>query len=228
MKKSNKILLSGFLTLVLLITAIHLTIYARYKGGQYTEYTAEEDAALLSLQAFPNVLFVMVQDVPIANVTFSDVARVDKDDASRLQFSQKGDTLQIRGNTEDRDRPFRANLYLPYNATLSVQNSTLSFAPGKAGTLPNPQLFLKHATAVFPSEPGAFRLGRLKVEATDGSVVRFLDKTTTEQLDLRLAGSLFESTGAHFGSLSILTDSLSHLSIPSSQLLKATIRTTTE
>ena len=36
MKRSNKILLGGFLTAVLLLTAVHIGLFAKYKNGAFT------------------------------------------------------------------------------------------------------------------------------------------------------------------------------------------------
>ena len=38
MKKSNKLLWGGFLTVLLMIAGIHIALYAKYKNGNYTIY----------------------------------------------------------------------------------------------------------------------------------------------------------------------------------------------
>jgi hypothetical protein len=55
----------------------------------------------------------------------------------------------------------------------------------------------------------------------------FHDNTQVDHLDLQLSNSVLESAEGNFGQLTIVTDSLSRISLPTKQLLKANIRTTT-
>jgi hypothetical protein len=226
MKKSNKLLLGGFMTLVLLITAIHVTLYAKYRAGSYTVYNAEEDELPLSRQQFPNILFVSVQNVPVANVRFSDVAQVDKDKDDGLQYVQKGDTLQITGKANEENMGRHAAFYLPYNATLSFINSSVSFEGGKKTAQSNPLIYLQNARAIFPGEPGPIQFGHLRIVASDNSMVLIQGNTQADHLDVQLSNSVIETGEGNFGQLSILTDSLSRISLPAKQLLKANIKTT--
>src|SRR5829696_7722228 len=102
MKKSNKLLLAGFLAVVLLISAIHITLYAKYKAGDYTIYNPEDDLTAQSMQSFPNILFVSVQNVPLGNVKYHDVAQVEKGEEDDIQYVRKGDTLVITGKDNER------------------------------------------------------------------------------------------------------------------------------
>jgi hypothetical protein len=154
MKKSNKLLLGGFLTLLLFITAMHVSLYAKYKAGHYTIYNEEEDLTQLAMQQYPNILFVSVRNVSAGTVKFSDVAQVEKDTDDGLQYVQKGDTLQITGNVADEEFHSPATFYLPHNATLSLFNSSLSFVGGKNGIQNTPLIFLQKSQAVFPAEQG--------------------------------------------------------------------------
>ncbi|HEY0039644.1 MAG TPA: hypothetical protein VGB71_03225 [Flavisolibacter sp.] len=143
MKKSNKLLLAGFLIGLLFISAIHFTLYAKYKAGNYTAYNAEDDLTPQAMQSFPNILFVTVRNVPGATVKFSDVAQVEKIEDNGMQYVQKGDTLLITGsgrvNHDDFDQ--RVAFNLPYNVTVSVFNSSVSFEPGKNIAENNPVIY---------------------------------------------------------------------------------------
>src|SRR5215211_8676548 len=140
MKKSNKLLLGGFLTGLLMITALHITLYAKYKAGNYSAYHAEDDVAPQSMQTFPNILFVSLRNIPDATVRFSDVTQVPKGEEERIEYVQKGDTLLITGRDEDNERGmyYPVAFNLPYNATISVFNSSLSIESGKKLTVNNP------------------------------------------------------------------------------------------
>jgi hypothetical protein len=227
MKKSNKLLLGGFLAFLLVLSAIHIALYAKYKAGDYTIYNAEDDLAQLSMQQFPNILFVSVRNVPGATVKFSDVAQVEKGKDDGVQYAQKGDTLQITGNADQSEFRRPVTFYLPYNATLSLHNSSLSFESGKKGFQNNPTIYLQKSHAVFPGEQTPLSLGHLRLIASDRSGALFRGNTQVAHLDVRLSNSSIEATKGNWGQLSIVTDSLSRISLPAKQLLKATIRTTT-
>lgn len=223
MKKSNKILLGGFLTLLLIFAAIHIALYAKYKAGDYTAYNAEDDVARLSLQPFPNILFVSVRNVPGATVKFSEVAQTEKENKGDMEYARKGDTLQITGNSEHGEFRRPVTIYLPYNATLSLHNSVLYFNQNKNAPQHSPVIYLQKSQVIFPGRQNPISLAHLRLIASDSSLVVFGNNTQVSQLDLRLSNSSFEAAESNFGQLSIVTDSLSRISMPSKQLLKATI-----
>ena len=227
MKKSNKLLLGGFLTVVLLISAIHITLYAKYKAGQYTVYHAKEDLPPQSLQTFPNILFVSVRNVPGATVRFSEVAQVGKRDDDEIQYVQKGDTLLISGKGRVNEVGILHPIvfHLPSTATVSLLNSTLSFEGSKTTNENNPVIYLEKSTAVFSGTRGPSRLGHLKVVASNSSTAAFRGNILINHLDVQLSNSSIENTEGIFSQLSVVTDSLSHISLPSKQLLKANIKT---
>ena len=226
MKKSNKLLLGGFLAGLLLITAIHVTLYAKYKAGNYTIYKAEDDLAAHPIQTFPNILFVSVRNVREATVKFSDVAGVVKDEAAGVVYVRKGDTLLITGmdSTNNNDFNYPVALHLPYNATVSVFNSFLSFKPGKKSAESNSTIYLQKSHALFSGIGNQLQLGHLKVVA-DSSTAKFVGNTQVSNLEVQLSASSIEYTDGDFGQLSIVTDSVSHISLQSKHLLKANIKT---
>lgn len=123
MKKSNKLLLGGFLTVVLVIAGIHIALYAKYKNGSYTlvkAYRLEKDVEK-DMQHFQNVNVLRIRNVFVANIYFRDSAAVEKGIEDQIQYAQKGDTLFITGhyNSEgqQKDRS-ELNVTLPYNATI--------------------------------------------------------------------------------------------------------------
>jgi len=227
MKKSNILLVAGFLAMVVFISAIHISLYAKYKAGDYTIYHADEDLLADALQTFPNIAFVSVRNVPNATVKFSDVAQVEKLDKDDLQYSRRGDTLVISASEDvDRDRISGRVLYVPYNATLDVSNSSLSIVPAKGTANSKPVIYLKKSVVWFAGgTKSPFQLGQVKVIATDSSSVAFHGNTQVASLDVQLSRSSLEYADGDFGQLSITTDSLSHISLLSKHLLKAAIKT---
>lgn len=230
MKKSNKILVAGFLTLLLFITALHLTLYAKYKSGDYTIYNPADDLLPAAVQSFPNILFVSVRDIPNGTVQLSDVAQVDKNEKNDVSYIQKGDTLLIapKDSTAGRGLNYPVAFRLPANAVFSVSNSSLTFKSDGKVQGSTPVVYLKRSYAFFSGSETPFRLGKLNVVASEGSSVLFEGNTQVNQLAIQLSNSAIDCSKAGLsGQLSIVTDSISHLSLQANQFLKADIKTTT-
>ena len=226
MKKSNLLLIAGFLAIVLLISAIHISLYAKYKAGDYTIYNEDEDLAAEVLQTFPNIAFVTVRNVPSVNVKFGDVAQVGKAADEDLQYTRTGDTLVISAKTGfDRDRINLHVIHVPNNVTLSAFNSTLSFVPGKQTSPSSSTIYLQKSKVYFSADEGQLQLGNIKIVAADSSFATFMDNTQVAQLDVQLSKSSIEYRDGDFGQMSIITDSLSRISLQSKHLLKANIKT---
>ena len=225
MKRSNKLLLGGFLAVVLLITFIHITLFAKYKAGNYTIYNAEDELAPQSMQMLPNVLFVTVRNVPDAAVKFDDAARVEKISDSEIQYIQRGDTLLITGSGHHNDMRDRIAFHVPRNATLSVFNSSLSFGSAKKGKENNPVIYLNKSQVIFSGANDPLQLGHIKVVASDSSAVLFHDNMQVNTLDVQLAHSSLKCGTGNIGQLSIVTDSVSRISLQSKHLVKANIKT---
>lgn len=228
MKKSNVLLLGGFLLVVLLISAIHITLYAKYKAGDFTIYNAQDDLTPPSMQLYPNILFVSVRNVPRATVKFSDVAAVEKGEEEDIQYLRRGDTLLITGSDRANQEGFTHDVAfnLPYNATVSVFNSSLFFQTGKKTAGNNPVIYLKKSWVLFSGADDSLRLGHIKVVASDSSTVAFGGNTLVNHLDVQLSRSSIKDTDGNFDQLSIVTDSLSRISLQAKHLVKANIKTT--
>lgn len=213
MKKSNKILLGGFLAVLLLITAVHLTLYAKYKKDNHA--VPGRDPA----QPFQNIKFVSVRNVSGATIKFGDAVQMEKNEGV-MQYVQNGDSLLITGRNN------AASFRVPYSVTLSISNSTLSFKAGEKNLGNDPVIYLQNSKAVFGAE-GPLQLGRMKLVASDSSTAQFVGNVQAHDLEVQLSGSILEDVEGNFGSLTIITDSLSRISLQSKHLLKANIKTIT-
>ncbi|MEI9947366.1 MAG: hypothetical protein WDN26_24535 [Chitinophagaceae bacterium] len=226
MKKSNKLFLGGFLTVMLMITGIHVALFAKYKNGKYTIYHPQ-DKREQYMRSFPNVLFVTVRDVRGATIQFGDIAEVEKGKEDVIQYVQKGDSLIITGSDSDDQPDGRRllNFTLPYNATLSAENSLIYFEKGKKNAQPDLVIHLQRSHAIFFEPAMPFLLGHVKVVASDSSIAAFQGITQVNNLEVQLSNSALEYNEGNAGQLSIVTDSISRLSLQSKNLLKAKITT---
>lgn len=228
MKKSNKLLVAGFLAVVLLISAIHITLYAKYKRGDYTIYNSKEELAPQAMQSFPNILVVSVRNVHNATAVFSDVAKVEKEGEEDVRYDRKGDTLLITGKSDAIGGDFspRIVFHLPYNSMLNVTNSSLSFEAEKTNVDNSPVIHLQKSAVVFSGDASPLRFGNLKAVASDNSAIMFRGNTNVAHLETHLSNSAFEFMDGNLGELTIETDSVSRLSLQSKYLSKANIKIT--
>ncbi len=223
MKKSNKILLGGILTVILIITGIHIALFAKYQTGDYTIYQPED--ILPSMDQYPGVSFVTLHNVN-GEVQFGDIASVQKNRENSIECKQVGDTLVITGR-EGRQLYGKGsfNFTLPPNVTLKAFNSSIYFKTGKENSATNPVIHLHKSVFIFNEYRQPIRLSLVKLYASDSSLASFNDHTQIDQLEVQLNNSRLEYHDGDPGQLSIMTDSLSRLSLLSKHLLKAKITT---
>ena len=226
MKKSNKLLLAGFLTLVLLLTLVHIVLYAKYKNGNYTIYNAQAEMASHA-QSFPHIMFVSVRDVRDASINFTDSAQLSKDETEFFDYVQKGDSLLITGK-HDELGGYRVTFNLPYNAKLSATNSVLFFNAGSKSAGSSTVIDLQNSHAIFSGIKTPLRFGNINIKASDSSAALFHGNTSVSMLDVQLSVSTFEYGEGELGQISIVTDSVSRVSLQSKHLLKANIKAITQ
>ncbi|MET0464832.1 MAG: hypothetical protein ABW007_16840 [Chitinophagaceae bacterium] len=224
MKKSNKILFGGFLTLILLVTGIHISLYAKYNSGHYTVYQPGGKDKLPPMQSFPNVPVVIIRNSN-AVISFGDSLSAEKGKEKFIQYVQQGDSLLIMPRNEKEGFRNRGpvKLILPYNISLSAYNSSISFEKGKGNAMANPSIYLYNSDAIFAFSAKPIRLGHVKINASENSNAVFHRSIQIDHLDVQLKNSSIEDEAGDIAQLSIATDSTSQLILQSKHLLKATI-----
>lgn len=227
MKKSNKILLGGFLTAVLLLTAVHIGLFAKYKTGAFTAYNEEDDLQPMSLQSFPHIKFVSVKNVNNVRLSFADTARVesmDKEWMDEISLSQSGDTLHLTGPDVSKHpntyfRPL--SVFVPQGADVNAENSSLSFqAYNKFKSIFPLSLHLNKSRIIFEGHESPLQLGDVKLFAENESNVE-LQNVAIKNMDATLKKSSFVDTEGSIEELNIITDSASQISLQTKHLFKA-------
>ena len=222
MKKSNKILLGGFLIAVLLLSALHISLWAKYKSGDYVAYQPEDELASMVMQSFPHVKFVSLRHVPNLNVRFSDSTQVEEGRGDELRYTQKGDTLVISAKDSLGQNQYSGELAmrLPRNASVHAFKSSVSFTGAKGGQGGSPVLFLDQSSARFYGTTLEF----LSIHATNQSRVE-LAGAQIASLQLQLQNSSLEDAEGNIGQLLINTDSLSRIALQAKHFSKAKLNT---
>lgn len=223
MKTSNKLLLAGFLMVVALISALHITLYAKYKAGNYSTYNADDELPADALQSFPNTRVVVLRNLRQANVQFANSTQLERTEEGGFQVQQRGDTLVIaaKDSTKQDGIWHAVNLRLPASITVMAFHTSLRVESGR--TAADPVFLLEKSAVDFFGPDNIPSFGEMKLVATENSAIYFRNKSMINRLDLQLSNSIINYDGGEIGQLSIQSDSLSHISFPSKQLLKATI-----
>jgi hypothetical protein len=146
MKKSNKLLLGAFLTVLLIFAGIHIALYAKYKNGNYALYHRAQINTNDEFVPFREVKLIRIRNVYSANVRFGEVAGVERGKEGEIQYEQKGDSLIISGQylkSGQENNRVHINITLPFDGTIitdSVSNVSLQpnqFLKTKITTVPN-------------------------------------------------------------------------------------------
>ena len=210
-----------------MITAIHITIYAKYKNGGYSIYNVEDHLVPASMESFRGIRFISVRNIHGAAVRFGDIAQVEKGVGPGMQYFRNGDTLVITSRDEANKRVIRDRVAFtfPYNATLSIFNSSMTLKTGRKSAEINAELHLQKSSALFFGTDNPLRFGHMKIVASDSSIAKFQGNTQISQFEVQLSASAIEYGEGNFDQLSIITDSVSRISLQTKHLLKAKITT---
>jgi len=129
MKTSNKILLTFFVAAILMMTAVHLTLYAKYKRGDVSLFQEIKEERFED-HPLPAVKYVSVTGLMLCKIIPSAEPKIGiaKNKGSRLKYTVVNDTLVITGDSTATMRDFEhdhrtyesINLYLPGVETVNA------------------------------------------------------------------------------------------------------------
>jgi hypothetical protein len=133
MKTSNKILLSVFIAVLLIVTVIHVALTQKYKNGQFTITNSGPKKDSIALQP---VKYVRLRSLENVVLVPSDSYRLEvgKNMPSSFRYAVSGDTLVITGDSstspgETWDFRKRTDgdvtLHLPEITLIIAQNTSL-------------------------------------------------------------------------------------------------------
>jgi hypothetical protein len=232
MKTSNKILLGAFLTAMLIIASIHITLYAKYKRGEYK--IAEDEMWLPNMLTYPlaDVKYVSLENLENINISQGDSTKLqyekaDEDDDNILSVTKNHDTLFLKGQSVGKTEGRwyrRTNLTLAGLLPLRAINSRMYMhQPKNAGTPISFDILLDSSfLEVNRSQRDTIQFDAFNINAVKNSRV-YLFKATTKFLNLHLNNSSFEEDDFVTDSISVMTDSDSRLKMSAGNLVKAKI-----
>ena len=143
MKTSNKILLSVLLAFMLILTGIHLALYAKYKSGDFV--SAKELPDDMDRHPLPLIKYVSITGLTncyLISYGEKPAIEINKEGKSRISYKVVGDTLVVIGDSiatkEDYARGLRnhqlINLRLPAAEQVKLAYGSLFLSGGDDST----------------------------------------------------------------------------------------------
>lgn len=236
MKTSNKILLGTFLLVLVIITAIHAAIYAKYKRNDFITMQVLHDERYASY-TLSNVQALSLISLGNVKIVPSDTAKleIEKDGGKELRHDIVNGVLTIKGdsvvdhwsNSFDRVRNSReVIIYLPRIQHIQAEFSELDIQ-GVKDSLKALSFSLDiantdvHFSGNYEENKHSVNsFDQITVTKASHSTVNFSDNTFVKALNLALDSTEFEDGGADFNSISINSDSKSSVKLSGKNIKK--------
>ena len=220
----------AFISFLFFISAVHLSLSARYKSGEYTAYTGEVDTRQKT--AYPGVKQIVLKNLGDVTMQVGDTASVSASDDGCEEYSvtHQGDKLYITATKPKAiDVRYRGQLWvtIPVGATITATYTDI-FVWQKAGH--NGTGFnavLDSSRLALVQERPTMNFDSVSIQAANHSNI-LLRKTNISNLNILLRQSSIDEKKSELGSVQLNVDSSSELSLSSRNLLKAKINTTAQ
>lgn len=236
MKTSNKILLGTFAGILLVLIAIHVALYAKYKKGDFV--TVEQ----LHEQKYDKHVLNGVNKVEVSGLENleiypSDTFRIElekrEDKKQELIFEQKGDVLVLKGgttqkNSEGKDEVYRsftgAVIYMPANVSINITECEASFKGADDTTKAySGNITARNASLTFGAgkrdEKATGYFNNISINATGGRV-EFSDDAAFKELNISLTTSEITDLGFMADKIAVNADDKSVISLKGANLKK--------
>jgi hypothetical protein len=238
MRTSNKILLGIFLGPLIILTLIHVSLYAKYKSGNYVSMKIVEEDQYIR-QPLKNITHIAVYGLNNFRIVPSDSAKleIEKHDESHLHFTINGDSLIIHGDSiinragqpGNTERSYQAvYVYLPVSATIIAVNSEITVG-GSPDSLKakSYQLHLSSSASFKVEQNGddstPVYFKEMIIHADHASGIEFTANAKVGELQLNLVESEFTDNGASINKLTVDADKVSTITLKGDNLKKANL-----
>ncbi len=228
MKTSNKILIGSFLTALLILTSVHVALYAKYKKGDYTLISEDNMWPMdLSTHLLKDVKYVSLNNIGNISIRTADTSKlmydkVEQGDEDGLTFTQNGDTLVVSGKNNGGGNWYRrTELSLAEGMQVSMKQSGAHVRKSKVAAPVSVSFSLDDSFIEFNErEEDAISYGMVRINAINDSKIN-LGKIKVDQLDINLRNSSFEEKNLFADSIHISADNTSSVKLGGENLIKA-------
>ena len=235
MRTSNKIILGIFLAPLVAVTAINLTLYAKYKSGSYVSMKAVQDDRFTRIK-LSNTNKIAVYGLSNFSIIPSDSMKleIEKNGHGHLHYTISADSIVIHGDStiqrangkKEVERSYEdVNLFLPAGVVLFADNTDVSVKGNKDSTKAASYQFsiVNDATLKVVQEGDDSThvyFKTLNIQASKSAGIELTAHTKITDLTLSLIMSAFTDNGASIDKLTIASDKVSNISLKGDNLNK--------
>lgn len=229
MKKSNKVLLGGLLTIILILVAVHVALYARYKAGIYKPYNEEQTEEARNVKEFGNARQIDIRNLRNVVVRVGDRLRVEQfgEDADNIMLMERGGAVQlsVKDSTNNQQVFNYVIVYMPENSIVTSYNSYLRVEGVQGKIIKGLNFSTSGGHLNFQQQKNMVQIDSLNIDATNNATIE-LDNARVDKLSVRLNGSELIDRQAVINRLNLNADSTSRISLQTKNLLKLITNTT--
>jgi hypothetical protein len=234
MKTSNKILLTLFVSVVLILTALHVGLYARYKGG-YIVTESSDMSERFKQYDLSNIQYISITGLEFCTIIPADTAKVEawSEQDSRLLLRVVKDTLFVYGDSLMQSQAYRdgrrtyqqVNLHLPEMKQINGSFCQLLVrGSGDSTQAPNYTIYLTEASLRTPEIHGDRPVQQyyktFNIRAGKSSRVEFDPHVSIGNLDIALEDAMMDDHEATIDSLLLTVDDKSRVILHGTNLKK--------
>jgi hypothetical protein len=231
MRTSNKILLGAFLAVIVMIFAVHFSLYAKFSGADFISRKRETEAGT-SKQAFAGIRELRITGLEDLEFRFSDTLQVetDKDHSSRLKIILDQNVLTIKGDTTvkqgSESRRIRSGekvvVFLPSSVRADIDLCNVFFAGSEDSAVSGSAVFnVSESRIVFGFEEHEEMrfLDSLSLNASKDSRIE-MSSVKIRDLKVSLNRSSLEEKSARIDKLAITVDDSSAVRLSGANMRK--------
>jgi hypothetical protein len=216
MKTSNKILLGGLLTILLVLLAVDVAIYARYKAGNYIPFSESEKTEATQVKEFPNDRSIDIRFLTNVVVRIGDRMKVEQfeDNNGKVVLTEKGGRVELSlKDSIGADRFFNyVIIYVPENTTISTYKAYVK-VEGQEGTKIHHLNFMASGGQIaFSQAKNMLQIDSLSVDAANQATID-LENARIHKMTVQLNASELNDNGAIIQELKLNADSASRINL---------------
>ena len=237
MRTSNKILLGSFITTTVILVGIHVSLYAKYKKGDFIDIV-NENALRFNMQILPGVKYVSATGLGHFNIIASDTLKIEteKNHPSQLRVSVEGETLVITGDTlisrnafQDRQRTYSpVNLYLPSSVKVKIDfcEMELHGSPDSLSSksydfeLTETSMMIGDDTPERNDNTPVLYWKQLDIKADKRSSIKLFRNVKISGMNLLMNESSIHDNNSDIGQLNLQTDDKSSINLSGATVKK--------
>ena len=230
MKKSNKILVGGLLTIILVIVAVNIALYANYKAGNLIPYTESQAEEATSVREFANTRSIQIRNLNNVVVRLGDKMRVEQygeNNGDIVLTEQNGNvSLNVRDTAKEEDINFHyVIIYVPENTVITSHKSNLRVEGINNKPIGYLNFNVTGGSVGFEQEKNTLQIDSLNIQANNQARIVF-QNSNINKLGVQLNASELIDRQLTVNQFSLVADSTSQINLQSKNLLKLITKTT--